>query len=649
MTPATGRARATACHRCPLEPHPTWRKESLSQTRQDGPTVPTAFNFTASPFDCLGTEERQLVRDHLDIAYFKEGDTILDPGTPPTHLYIVIKGYVHQFEADEQTATYGPEDSFDGRSLVAGKVTSRFVAAEEVLAYQLQREAVTELISRNATFGALLFADLSKKLSALSERGSQQEMQSITMARVAQAVVRPVQTVAASTDIVSVVRLFTEHRTDNVLVNDATSSPPRLGIFTTTGLQRAILHGTPLDQLAVGELATFKLVTIGPDAYLFDALATMIRHKVRRLVVAEGERILGTLDQLDLLGFLSNHSTLITRQISEAHSLPDLNAAAQQISELIGLLHRGGTKVHLIARLVQELNAQLFERAWQLIAPPALVANSCLFVMGSEGRGEQLLKTDQDNGLVLRDGYTPPADLAAICQHFSLALADFGYPECPGHIMVNNPAWRLPCAEFGQTVRRWLLIPSPDSLMDLAIFIDAHAVCGDATLLEAVRSEVFKLTLDNDVLLARFAAAINAFDEGQGWWNRLLNLGSPLGESQQRLNLKKAGTFPLVHGVRALALAHRIAATSTVARIEALAADQRLPADLATDLIDSLHFFMGLKLKTGLADQATGASSEGIAVDKLSPLDRDLLKDTLGVVKRFRNLLFQRFRLDLVG
>jgi len=606
--------------------------------------VPTAFNFTASPFDCLGTEERQLVRDHLDIAYFKEGATILDPGTPPTHLYIVIKGYVHQFEADEQTATYGPEDSFDGRSLVAGKVTSRFIAAEEVLAYQLKREAVTELISRNATFGALLFADLSKKLSALSERGSQQEMQSITMARVAQAVVRPVQAVAASTDIVSVVRLFTEHRTDNVLVNDATSTPPRLGIFTTTGLQRAILHGTPLGQLAVGELATFKLVTISPDAYLFDALATMIRHKVRRLVVTEGAHILGTLDQLDLLGFLSNHSTLITRQIGEAHSLPDLNAAAQQISELIGLLQRGGTKVHLIARLVQELNAQLFERAWQLIAPPELVANSCLFVMGSEGRGEQLLKTDQDNGLVLRDGYTPPDDLGAICDRFSQALADFGYPECPGRIMVSNPAWRHPCAEFGETVRRWLLIPSPDSLMDLAIFIDAHAVCGDPALLEAVRGEVFKLTLDNDVLLARFAAAINAFDEGQGWWNRLLHLG----DSQQLLNLKKAGTFPLVHGVRALALAHRIPATGTVARIEALAADHRLPPDLATDLIDSLHFFMGLKLKTGLEAQATGRTSEGIAIDKLSPLDRDLLKDTLGVVKRFRNVLFQRFRLDLV-
>jgi CBS domain-containing protein len=613
--------------------------------------VPSAFNFSASPFDCLSTDERRLVREHLDIAYFREGHTILDPGSPPTHLYIVIKGYVHQLEGDEQAGVFGPEDSFDGRSLVAGKVSSRFIAAEEVLAYQLAREAVLELISRNATFGALLFADLSKKLSALSARGSQQEMQSLSLARVAQAIVRPVQTVDAGTDIVSVVRLFAEQRTDHVLVRDARSEPSqpaRLGIFTTTGLQRAILHGRPLDVLAVGELATFDLVTIRPDDYLFDALAMMIRHKVRRLVVtdrkAEGENILGTLDQLDVLGFLSNHSTLITRAILESEDLPALNAAAQRINELIGLLYRGGTQVSLIAHLVQELNAQLFERAWKLIAPAELVANSCLFVMGSEGRGEQLLKTDQDNGLVLRDGYTPPADLAALCQRFSQALAEFGYPECPGHIMVSNPAWRHPCAEFGQTVRRWLLVPTPDSLMALAIFIDAHAVCGDAALLESVRGEVFKLVVDNDVLLARFAAAINAFEQGAGWWNRLLHLG----EGPERLNLKKAGTFPLVHGVRSLALAHRIRATSTVARIEALTADQRLPPDLAAGLIDSLHFFMGLKLKTELQARATGQSLDGIAVDKLSPLDRDLLKDTLSVVKRFRALLFQRFRLDMV-
>ena len=611
--------------------------------------MPSAFNFSASPFDCLNSEERTLVREHLDIAYFRAGDTVLAPGTAPTHLFVVIKGYVHQLDEDEQVATYGPDDSFDGRALVAGKVSSRFVAAEEVLAYQLGREAVSELISRNATFSALLFADLSKKLSALASHGNQEETQSLTMARVHQATVRPVHEVDATTDIVSVVRTFTQQRTDHVLVRDSGSVPPRLGIFTTTGLQRAILHGQALDRLPVGELATFTLVTVSPDEYVFDALSTMIRHKVRRLVVADAdehghERILGTLDQLDLLSFLSNHSYLITRQILEADTLDALKAPAGQINGLITLLFRGGTKVSMIARMVQELNAQLFERAWQLIAPADLIANSCLFVMGSEGRGEQLLKTDQDNGLILRNGFVPSVDVAEVCERFSRALSDFGYPECPGHIMVSNPEWRRSQEDFGQTVRRWLLMPTPETLMALAIFIDSHAVCGDGALLEGVRQEVFKLTTDNDALLARFAAAINAFNEGAGWWNRLLHLG----EDGKLLDLKKAGTFPLVHGVRSLAMANRVTATSTVTRIQALAAAEHLSADMATDLTDSLHFFMGLKLKTGLEALEMGRTPGGIAVDKLSSLDRDLLKDTLNVVKRFKALLSHRFRLDMV-
>ena len=217
----------------------------------------------------------------------------------------------------------------------------------------------------------------------------------------------------------------------------------------------------------------------------------------------------------------------------------------------------------LIARLVQDLNARLFERAWSLIAPPDLLANSCLFVMGSEGRGEQLLKTDQDNGLILRDGYAAPADLEAICQRFSQALASFGYPECPGHIMVSNPQWRKSTGDFSQMVQQWLLMPSPDSLMNLAIFLDAHAVCGDAHLLTDVQQSLMRLATDNDAMLARFASAIDAFGNSQGWWNRLLGL-------DEGLHLKKEGIFPIVHGVRSLALANHLDEKGTVARIDEL-------------------------------------------------------------------------------
>ncbi len=604
--------------------------------------MPNAFDFSASPFDCLSADEQRLVRDAVDIAYFEEDQTILGPGIEPTHLFVVIKGHVAQFEGDERVAMFGPADCFDGRSLVAGRASSRFVAAEEVLAYQLAKAAVNELISGNAAFGALLFSDLSNKLGALAARHSQREMQSLTTSRVGDAFLREAHEVDGATSIIGVATTMQANRSSSVLVRDG----ERLGIFTNTGLQRAVLDGRPLAALPVRDLASFALVTIAPDAPLFDALALMIEHQVHRLVVARDAEVVGLLEQLDLLSFLSNHSYLITVQIVQARDLPALQAAAAQITRLVALLYRGGTRVGQIGTLVQAINAKLFERTWRLVAPAELVAQSCLFVMGSEGRGEQLLKTDQDNGLVLDDGCdVAPQEIAEACERYSAALREFGYPDCPGRIMVVNPQWRHSATEFAGVVRRWLLQPEPEGLMALAIFIDAQPVAGDAALLTRLRAEVDGVVGADDALLGLFAAAIDAFPDAAGsWWNRLLLIGEHDGET---IDLKKAGIFPIVHGVRSLALRDGIAATGTAARLDALVAAGRLAQTLATDLTDSLHFMLALRLKAGLAEHDLGKAVSGaLRTDSMSSLERDLLKDALAVVKRFKALVRHQFHLE---
>ena len=603
--------------------------------------MPNAFNFAVSPFDCLTPDEQALVCSGVDIDYFPEGAVVLDRGMAPTHLFVIIKGHVEQTEGEQLLASYGPEDCFDGRALVAGRASSRFVVVEELVAYQLAHETVNELIARNTAFGALLFADLGHKLGTLAQRADQHERQSLTLMRVEQAFVRPAHVVDAATDIVSVTRLFQEQRTTSVLVSGL---PQGIGIFSNTTLQRAILDGRPLAQLAVGEFASSPVISVRASDQLGDAMALLLRARVHRLAVLDGDgQVCGMLEALDLFSFLANHSHLILVQIEQAGDLQALEQPAAQITQLLSALHRGGTRIALMAQLVQQLNARLFERAWQMLAPADLVANSCLFVMGSEGRGEQLLKTDQDNGLLLRDGYTPPADLDAICHAFSAVLQRFGYPECPGHIMLNNPEWRGSVSDFGQRATEWLLMPSADSLMRLAIFLDAHAVAGDAALLAGVRQQLQSLATDNDALIARFASVIDSFGESGGWWNRLLGRS----DAFSSVHLKKAGIFPLVHGVRSLALARHVDTTSTVDRIEALVADGTLDAPLGREMRESLHLLMGLRLQAGLSEIERHRPVTGeVDPATLSSLERDLLKDALAVVRRFRTLLQQRLRLD---
>lgn len=470
---------------------------------------------------------------------------------------------------------------------------------------------------------------------------SQREMLSLVTAKVRDAYVRKPFYVDGGLDLVSVCRLLSQQGLTVALVKDANADGERLGIFTTTDLRDALLRDTPPAQLAVREVARFGLIEVDADAELFEALWLMVRHRVHRLLVRDGDQVVGVLGQLDLVSFVANHSHIVAVQIDEAVTIDDLKAAAQRIDAMVELLHDGGIKIERIARLVGELNHRLFAKAWSLIAPAELAANSCLLVMGSEGRGEQILKTDQDNALLLRDGFAFDG-LAEVAARFNAALAEFGYPPCPGQIMLTNPVWRCASAAFRETLREWVYGSGPDGPMQLAIFFDAAAVAGDAGLLEQMRAHLDRLLSGSDAFLARFAAAADQFDEPQSWWQKLTARSD-----EQPLDLKKLGTFPIVHGVRALSLAHGVRESGTADRLRVLMARGVIDAELGRDLLEALHYLMGLKLRHQLRQRAAGeAPSNQVRPSDLSTMDRDQLKDALAINRRFRALLRQRFRLD---
>lgn len=608
--------------------------------------MPNAFDFSISPFDTLSPEQRHRVRSAVDLAYYPPGCVILKAGAEPPHLWVNVKGHVLEHDGREVVASTGPQEVWDGRALMAGRASHRFEAADEVIAYLVPRALVMDLVAENAGFGALLFADLGQKLQAVADRGGTHDLQSLTLSRVDQAFLRPAPEVDADASVLCAVRLLRDHDARALLVRDRGGTPPRLGIFTQTAVQHAVLDGRPLAELPVRNFSSFPLVTVRPADTMGDALALLTRHRIHRLVVAEGQEVRGLLEALDVFSFLADHSHQIGLQIELATSIEALARAAAQVTRMVVRLQRSGTRVALIARLVHELQARLFERAWQLIAPPDLVAHSCVFVMGSEGRGEQLLKTDQDNGLMLRDGYQPPPDLPDLCERFSTALADFGYPPCPGGIMLRNPQWRGSASDYRDRVHRWMQLSDGESLMHLAIFVDAQAVAGDASLLASVLGEVGRARARSEVFWGRFAAAVDCFGHQHGWWARLRHR---LQDRQGGLDIKKEGLFALVHGARALALQAGLAESGTQARLQALGARGVIPAQQAADLVQCLHFFMGLKLQAGLREMELGQPVSGkVDVARLSTLDRDLLRDALVLVRGFRQFLQLHFRLDLL-
>jgi len=598
------------------------------------------FSFTVPPFDELTSTQQVLVRDTAVRVCLHAGESLITPMVAPQNLWLLRSGHV-QLEEETQQLILGAGQMIGWRALLAERGHATATAINQVHAWQLPRATVLALLADNARFCARVFAGLSRQLTVEEDLNHNRELLSLMLVRVSDMTLHPPFYVDGGLDLVSVCQLMSENHRTSALVRDVHDGVPRLGFFTTTDLRDAMLQPQPL---AVREVAHYSLITLPPEAELFEALLTMLRRRVHRILVKQGDEILGVLSQLDLMGFVTNHTHLISLQVDQATTTDDLKVAAQQVDDSVELLMRGGVRIDVVASLVSRLNAQMFAHLWSLVAPSDLVQNSCLLVMGSEGRGEQIQKTDQDNALLLRDGYHCP-DLIQIVQRFSTALLSFGYPPCPGNIMVTNPLWCQPLATFRETIGHWLYGADPEGKMNLAIFMDARAVAGDASLLTNARQHALALAHGSDSLIARMASAVNQFGEvNKGWWARLTHLPS---QAVATFDLKKLGTFPIVHGARALALEFSLDALSTVERLRALTNRQVLNPKLARDLEEALHFFMTLKLRNNLRQGTMGQPVDNLLdQDTLSTLERDQLANALAIVKQFRLYLQLHYRLE---
>lgn len=596
------------------------------------------FDFLHPPFDVLTAGERDQVEKAVDIVFHPNEDVILAPGQSVDALYMVIKGIVREVSDDgEIIAVYHSNDTFDARALIAGQSVHRFEVHEEALVFSLPKELVMGLIESNPVFGAFFFQSVSEKFSAMAQRSGNRELQTLLTATVREACVKTPVFLDGAQTVLDAAQAMKRHRAKSILVR----AGERIGIFTASDFRDIILTGTPASA-TLADTAHFNLVTTDAGDYLFNALLTMTRHNIQRVVVTENGQPIGVLEQIDLLSYFSNHSHLIAQQIELADSLDTLKSVAAQIDRLVGVLSSHGVKAPQLARLVQTLNAQLFARAWKLIAPEELVENSCLIVMGSEGRGEQIIKTDQDNALILRDGFSHPY-LEDACARFSEALIEFGYPPCPGQIMVNNPLWRKPQGEFQDQLYRWVYLPDADAQMNLAIFVDAEAVAGDAALLHQAKDYLRSIMSDDVGFFLRFARAIEQFDTPLGLFSQLLTKSQG---GVATLDLKKGGIFPIVHGIRAMALEYKLEASNTLERIKLLVDQGNLESQLGHDTAEALSFLLEMRLKAGLDMLANGKTpSNQIQPDRLSTLERDLLKDALAVVKRFKTTIRHHFKM----
>ncbi|WP_028453362.1 putative nucleotidyltransferase substrate binding domain-containing protein [Chitinilyticum aquatile] len=598
----------------------------------------TAFDFQHSPFDTLTPAEQQELAATLDILFYPAHTAILQPGDAVEHLHVMMKGAVEEEGGPNGTVYYSEHEVFDSRALVNGTAGMSLHAREDTLLWRIPRDIILDLTRRNPRFAAYFYEDVARRLAALAHQPYREEQPSLMLTRVNQTRYSAPCWLDHNATVMDAARTMKREHATSILVRGEKGT----GIFTQSDLRNFVIDGLDPNTEPVEWHANYHLYTINETDYLHQAMLLMVRYTIQRLVVLRAGEICGILEQVDLLSSLANNPHSITGQIERASHVSELHAAAAAMQQLVSQLHGNGMKVTLIAALMSELRQKLLARLFTLLAPQDMLGHVCLLVLGSEGRGEQILRTDQDNALIIADGYQHP-DLTAICQRFSEELIGMGYPPCPGGVMLNTPQWCRSTSSFRQQINAWTGDPSGENMMQLAIWIDARPVCGNSSLHAQLEQHLHRWLDGNAAFLARFAWPIELFEPPLTLFSRLV---TDAGNDRQQLDLKKGGIFPIVHGIRSLALENGVSFSNTYERINALSGLPVLPPALAQDVSEALAFLQGLQLKSGLQQLAQKQpASNLIDPRELTTLERDLLKDALGVVKRFRQLLRHHFRL----
>lgn len=606
--------------------------------------MPAEFNESNLPFSLLEPSELALLKNNLDIAYYQEGEYLITAGEAPEGLFIILKGRVREAESVEGSESeehvfvhYGNEDYFGAWSALKGKAMHNFVAEEETIAHILPTKVLLELVYSNPRFGDYFSRTLAAKTEIHEQQGEEQGMAEFMLAQVDGECMRDPLIVLEGTSLKETTAMMREKHADCVLVRKGS----RYGIVTGTDLLNAVvLKELPLTT-DVSEIASYRLITVEAGDYLFNALTLMTLQHIERVVVMKDHQLLGIIELTDVLSYFSSHSHVIGLRIQRAQTIEDLSRAAHGLNDLIRSLAAHGVKARFAMNLVAAMNERVMAKLFNLLVPEDILPHVCLVVMGSEGRGEQIMKTDQDNAVIMRDGLDWPGR-EAILQQFTETLIEFGYPECPGNIMVSNPYWVQHLSDWSQRMSDWAGSADGETMMNLAIAVDAKPVAGNPALFKAARNWFLRQMHDNEVFFSHFSKAALEFD------TPLTFFGS-IKKKEQGIDIKKGGIFPIVHGVRTLALQHRVLETNTFKRIDALRDQGVLKKQQAGDLVEALSIFVQIRLQQQLArldDEAFNESPNLILPEQLDRLDKDLLREALHVVKEFKKHLSNRYHLE---
>lgn len=633
------------------------------------PTIVAGFKLVLRahvPFTAMPDAEVERVVRASRLCYFAPGETILSPAPErPAHCYFIKRGTVR---GERPRAAAAASDAVALWELAAGEmfplgallghrgVTSVYRATRDTFCLVFPAGAFDALIAGSPAFADFCTRTLAHLLD-LSRASLQAEYAANVTARHGMATsladllrLKPV-TVSPATTIGTALTTMEAQRIGSLPVVDAQGSP--LGIFTRQDvIGRVVLPQREL-ATAVGEVMSAPAITLPAAATASDAALVMALRGIRHVIVTDsGGRVAGVVSERDLFGLQRLSVREISSALRHARDPSTLQQCAADIRGLSHALVAQGVASGPLTRMISSLNDQLTCRALEITATAFDLPDIgiCWLGMGSEGRGEQTIATDQDNGIIFVANDSTRSDagvrdrLLPFARAINETLDRCGYPLCKGGVMALNPQWCLSLPEWSATFAHWIDRGDPDSLLAASIFFDFRSLWGGAELAQLLRDDIALRAKANRRFLKQMSDNALRNRPPLSWRGALTTAGDAYGADG--IDLKMSGSMPVTDAARIFALATGVVATGTIERLQQAGVRMGIAEDDIRSVCDAFDYLQMLRLRTqhrrAAGELPPSTNQNLLPLASVSDLDRRILKEALRQVRKLQ----QRLELD---
>jgi CBS domain-containing protein len=618
-----------------------------------------------APFDKMQADSVRRVAEQIRLHYFAEGATILSPaaGVVDT-LWLVQRGSVKGAAASSSASAENGLTLAAGEMFPLGAMLSKratvltFTAATDVFCYALDESLFQTLMDQSREFRQFATTRLAHLLdqsrralqNEFSQRNSSEQTLSSPLASIIR---RPPITVAPEVAISEVLKMMHEQRIGSVVITDPAEAKP-LGIFTERDvLSRVAISGISQAR-PIAEVMTPDPFCLSAEAPVFDAAKAMAERRFRHVLVTKDQRLVGVVSERDLFQLQRLSLGEIAKSIDRAADAETLSGAAADVRRMASALVAQGVAAEQLTQFVTTMNDAIVARALTLAAtksaPPEVPW--CWIGLGSEGRMEQTLATDQDNAIIFESRAGVPLEetrtaFVAFAAEVNSILNQAGFPFCLGNIMARNPQWCLEVNEWRETFGNWMTAANSQALLNAAIFFDLRGLHGELSLAHALRQWLAETIKDQPLFLRLMAGNALQVRPPLGVVRDFVDVDS---EFPGTIDLKKMAARPFIDAARVLALAHDVRATNTAERLRQSMHVLRSSREEIDAYVEAFHYIQLQRLRAadaakGSADDKSAGQPNRITIDGLNDLDRRILKEALRQARKLQSRLEMDFQL----